>query len=225
MEKIFLDINGHSVYVEATGRGAPILLMNGLGGDPKILEKLRDNLPNNRVITFDPPGVGRSSDIKWPLKISNHAKVAASVLKELNLTNVTAFGVSWGGTVAQELAYQSPDLVSNLILVSTMPGPLLITKPSVLLNRYIKTMFGSKAEWMQVAAIFGWTSIGYLQNVSQPTLIVSGGEDDLVLPYNARLLHLLMPNAKLELFDDADHWLVVTKAEALASLMQDFINK
>jgi pimeloyl-ACP methyl ester carboxylesterase len=45
----------------------------------------------------------------------------------------------------------------------------------------------------------------YLQNIKQPTLIVSGNND--VVVYTVNSLHLVqhMPNAKLILYPDANH--------------------
>lgn len=185
-----LDIAGHSIHVEISGKGEPILLINGLGGDPKNLENIKSNLSDKQVIIYDPPGIGKSSDISWPLRISGHARIAAEVIKSLNINAVNAFGVSWGGAVVQELAYSAPDLVKKLILVSTMPGPILWTSPSTLVNRYVKMIIGSKADWMQIAAIAGWTSLPFLKKIQHSTLIISGTDDDLVLPYNAKLLKI-----------------------------------
>lgn len=223
METIKLDIDQHQIYVEKVGTGTPILLINGLGGNPKNLEKLRENLGNYQIITYDPPGVGKSSDLSWPIRISSHAKIASKVLDSLNIKTSVIFGVSWGGAVAQEMAFQNPSLVSHLVLVSTTPGPFLIVKPSVLSNRYIKMITSPKSEWMQIAAIFGWTSLNYLGKIQQPTLIVSGTGDDLVLPYNSRLLNWIIPNSELKLIED-NHWLVINNSDTLASMIHDFLN-
>jgi len=219
-----ITIENHSIYVETSGQGKPILMINGLGGDPKVLENIRRNLLDYQIITYDPPGVGKSSDIFWPLKMKDHAIIAHSVLETFGIERATIFGVSWGGAVAQEIAVNHPEVIHKLILVSTMPGPFLITSPSVLFNRYIKTLTGTKTEWLQIGSLLSWSSLFKLGNINSPTLILNGTDDSLVLPYNAYLLNLLIPNSTLKLIEDQDHWLVVNGADEISSMINNFID-
>lgn len=223
IESTTLDINGHTIHVEMSGSGKPLMLINGLGGDPNNFGRLRASLDGFRTIIYDPPGVGRSSDVSCPIRIPCHARIAGEVLKQLGIESASVLGVSWGGAVAQELARQEADLVSKLVLVSTTPGPMLLVSPRVLLERSVKLAVGTKAEWMQTLGILGWTSLCYLPTIQQSTLVVSGSSDSLVLPYNARLLHTMLPNSELRLIENEGHWLIVNRAETLARMIKDFI--
>lgn len=223
IESTTLDIDGHTIHVEMSGSGKPLMLINGLGGDPNNFGRLRASLSGFKIIVYDPPGIGRSSDVSCPIRIPDHAKIAGHILKQLGIESACILGVSWGGAVAQELARQESDLVSKLILVSTTPGPILLVSPKVLLERSIKLAVGTKAEWMQTLGIVGWTSLCYLPTIQQQTLVVSGSSDSLVLPYNARLLHRMIPNSELRLMENEGHWLIVNKAETLARMIEEFI--
>ncbi len=55
--------------------------------------------------------------------------------------------------------------------------------------------------YLQLAAIFGWTSLPWLFTLGQPTLVMAGGDDPLVPTINARILQSLIPNSRLEIVD------------------------
>ena len=50
------------------------------------------------------------------------ADVYASLVRSLELEKVSVLGLSFGGAVAQQLAYQSPGMVERLVLCGTGPG-------------------------------------------------------------------------------------------------------
>ena len=61
----------------------------------------------------------------------------------------------------------------------------------------------------QLYAILGWSSLPWLRRITQPTLIISGGEDPLVPRVNARMLACLIPRAELKLISEGGHlWLL-----------------
>ena len=47
----------------------------------------------------------------------------------------------------------------------------------------------------QLLGLVGWTSIHWLSRIRQPTLILSGADDPIVPPINARIMSKLIPNS------------------------------
>jgi poly(3-hydroxyoctanoate) depolymerase len=78
--------------------------------------------PDRRIITFDAPGTGHSSAPTYPISIARLAQVAVSVLDNRGVPWADVVGFSYGGAVAQQLAYDYPDRVRRLVLAATTCG-------------------------------------------------------------------------------------------------------
>ena len=118
----FVDISGRRVRVRVRGKGEPLLLINGLGANVAMWAPLLEHLDDRQVISFDAPGTGLSQAPSLPYRINQVADVARRVLDEVGVARADVLGYSLGGAVAQQLAYQEPDRVRRLILVSTSCG-------------------------------------------------------------------------------------------------------
>ncbi len=116
------------------GTSTPLLLMNGIGINLEALQPFVDALdPAIEVIRFDVPGTGGSPAPLIPQRFSAHARLVAKMLDQLGYQQVDVLGVSWGGALAQQFAFQYPDRCRRLILVSTGTGALMVPgHPSVL---------------------------------------------------------------------------------------------
>jgi poly(3-hydroxyoctanoate) depolymerase len=76
----------------------------------------------------------------------------------------------------------------------------------------------------QLYAALGWTSIHWLHTLRQPTLILSGTDDPIVPAVNARIMHRLIPDARLHLVDDG-HLALLTSARTLAPIVEQFLRE
>ena len=104
----------------AAGR-PPLLLCNGIGAPIEMWPPFRDPL-GRPTIAFDAPGVGESSVPLIPPAMNGVAKMVLGLLDHLDVGEVDVLGVSWGGALAQELAYRGGDRVRRLVLCATMAG-------------------------------------------------------------------------------------------------------
>ena len=71
---------------------------------------------------------------------------------------------------------------------------------------------------MQQLALAGWTSLPWLWRLRQPTLILAGTRDPLIHVANAKLMHRLIPNSRLQLVDDG-HLFLLTSREVVADII------
>jgi 3-oxoadipate enol-lactonase len=76
-----------------------------------------------RVVSFDPLGVGRSSDVPLWYTTRDMAGDAAQVLDHLGIASAHVFGLSLGGMVASYVALDFTARVRSLVLASTIPEP------------------------------------------------------------------------------------------------------
>ena len=113
----------------------PLLFFNGIGANIELVQPFLDALRGPEAIVFDVPGVGGSPAPKLPYRPSTLARLSARLLDQLGHAQVDVIGVSWGGALAQQFAFQQSKRCRRLVLAATSPGHLMVLgKPSVLLK-------------------------------------------------------------------------------------------
>ena len=109
------------------GTQTPLLLMNGLGARLEVFQSFIDELdPSLEVISFDVPGMGDSPAPVIPYHLTSLACLVASMLDKLGYKQVDVLGLSWGGWLAQQFAFQYSMRCRRLILACTGPGTLMV---------------------------------------------------------------------------------------------------
>jgi poly(3-hydroxyalkanoate) depolymerase len=123
------------------GTGIPLVLCNGIGASLEVLDPFVAQLdPDTTVVRLDVPGTGGSPDSTVPYGFPYLAAVLGRLLKKVGVLGglggspqVDILGLSWGGALAQQFAFQNPRRCRRLILVSTATGSVMIPgKPAVL---------------------------------------------------------------------------------------------
>lgn len=125
VETLFVEAGGVRYAYRSIGKGGgpPLVMLNRFRGtmdewDPAFIDALA---ANRRVILFDNVGVARSSGAASP-RLTGWADGAAAFIAALGFREVDVFGFSFGGLVAQELAYRRPDLVRRLVIAGSGAG-------------------------------------------------------------------------------------------------------
>jgi poly(3-hydroxyalkanoate) depolymerase len=109
------------------GRRPPLVLANGIGANLELLQPFVDALdPAIGVIRFDVPGVGGSPLPARPYRLPGLARLLGRMLHQLGYPRVDMLGISWGGGLAQQFAFQNPRRCRKLVLVSTATGALMV---------------------------------------------------------------------------------------------------
>jgi pimeloyl-ACP methyl ester carboxylesterase len=115
--------NGLEIAYERVGEGPPLVLAHGAAVDSRMwrpqLAALADEFT---VVAWDEPGAGRSSGVPPEFTLADYANCLAALIGALDLGPAHVAGLSWGGTVAQELYRHHPELVATLLLVDTYAG-------------------------------------------------------------------------------------------------------
>jgi poly(3-hydroxyalkanoate) depolymerase len=102
-------------------------LCNGIGASLDLLQPFVDEVdPRIEVVRFDVPGVGGSPAPKLPYSFALLACFVGRLLDELGYDRFDALGISWGGGLAQQLAFQYPRRCRRLVLASTGTGMLMV---------------------------------------------------------------------------------------------------
>ena len=125
-----LRIRGLRIHAQVCGEGEPLLLYSGIFGEVRLWERLLPHLDGFQAIAFDPPGIGRSQRPSYPLSMWSLAHMGTAVLDEFGIESAHVLGASFGGAVAQQMAFSHPRRVRRLVLASTsfggfaMPGSM-----------------------------------------------------------------------------------------------------
>jgi poly(3-hydroxyalkanoate) depolymerase len=238
----------------------PLLLLNGIGVSLEVFQPFVDELdPGIEVIRFDVPGIGGSPRSIMPYRFSTLAYWITQMLDQFGYKQADVLGISWGGGLAQQFAFQYPQRCRRLILVSTSTGALAFPgRPSVLAKmatprRYqdptymaeiAPDIYGGDLQsnpefvrhlshathsteplsyFYQLMAAAGWTSVPWLKLLRQPTLILAGDDDPIVPTINAKIMHNLIPNSKLYIYNGG-HLGLLTHAKELMALIEEFLS-
>jgi pimeloyl-ACP methyl ester carboxylesterase len=116
----YVAANGVNYWFEIHGKGEPLVLLHGglfsTGMFGPTLPKLAEN---RRVIGVDLLGHGRTALGDRKINPVEIGRDLAVVVQKLGLRQTDVMGYSFGGAAALQLAFQHPELVRRLVLVST----------------------------------------------------------------------------------------------------------
>lgn len=111
---------GLRVYYEIYGEGEPIVVMAGGLMDISTMAQTIGPLSRERqVIGIDLEGHGRTALRQTPMTHERNGDDVAAVLRHLNIAQADVAGYSHGGDAAIRMAVQHPEMVRNLIVIST----------------------------------------------------------------------------------------------------------
>ena len=164
-------------------RPRPILFFNGVGANIELMTPLADWFTDRDIITFDMPGVGKSPTAKFPYRPWQICNLANKLLDKYGFTTVDVMGVSWGGAMAQQFAFQCAKRTGRVILAATSMGMLMVPgDPSVLMKmasprRYIdkeymlanfRSLYGGDGAGSgdHAARLMPPSTMGYLQQLT-----------------------------------------------------------
>jgi poly(3-hydroxyalkanoate) depolymerase len=148
MQPHFTEIRGLKVrYAVVVGededKAFPLLICGGIGQSMESLTRLSKALTCRDVILFDAPGAGESEAPLKPLSMAGYGHVVMELLDFLGYDEVDVMGISWGGTLAQQLANAQPGRCRRLVLAITAPGGLTLMpgKPGLIFEMTVPTRY------------------------------------------------------------------------------------
>jgi len=113
-------IHGHRVAYRLAGDGPPILLIHGITASSVVWEEVGARLARHHtVLAPDLLGHGHSAKPRGDYSMGAFASGIRDLVLTLGLEPVTVVGHSLGGGVAMQFAYQFPERVGRLALVSS----------------------------------------------------------------------------------------------------------
>ncbi len=151
-----VTVHGRTMRVDVRpGRDdvPPLLMICGIGASLDAFDPLVAALDDDlTIVRFDVPGVGGSPTPLRPYGFQELAWLAAAMMRQLGYDRFDVLGYSWGGALAQQLAWQHRRRVRRLVLLCTGTGALMVPgEPRVLLRMLSPRRFGDPAYAAAVA--------------------------------------------------------------------------
>ena len=244
-----MRINNHQIYIETHGpdNGQPLVLLHhGLGSTTAW----RKQVPvlaeaGYQVIVYDRWGYGKS-DQRTHLTIpsfEDDLKDLEKLLAIQNLQPVTLIGHSDGGTIALYYAAQNPHKVNGLVTIAAhiylepkMEPDILTTRDAFESNerfrRGMRRDHGEKFEvvfynWFNswhTPKVLDWDMRPLLSQITCPTLVIQGEEDQHATPQHAQDIADSISDADLWLVPGAEHMLPQDNPEIFNARILAFLS-
>jgi pimeloyl-ACP methyl ester carboxylesterase len=104
------------------GKGAPLVLVHGVGGESGNWDEVAARLAGFRIIRPDLRGHGRSGPIRGPIRIEDLARDVTDVMDALGVERARIAGFSLGGMVVQSVALDARERVEKLAILGAVCG-------------------------------------------------------------------------------------------------------
>lgn len=245
-----LDINGHPICVEIAGPspGQPVVLLHHGLGAIRSWEKQIPVLAEAgyRVAAYDRWGHGNSGPREnWAMPdFRSDLADFTAILEYFDLAQPVLIGHSDGGKIAMYYAAEHPGKVVSLVLVSThiylepkmTPGILSVKhdfEHDPQFQEKLRRMHGENTEalfwgWFNGwhnPTIKDWDMRPLIGEITCPTLVVQGMQDEHATPQHARDIVAAVPNAELCLLPNAGHMVVQEAPDEFNEKMLQFLKR
>jgi aminoacrylate hydrolase len=165
------------IHYETVGTGDALLCITGLGGHGSFWRPVAALLANRyRVITFDHPGIGRSTK-DMEQRITLIARAALDVLDEENLVQAHVLGHSMGSLVAQTLALDHRDRCRKLVLSGGWASADRRFRDLFDLRRLMLRRLGTRA-YSALSRLGGYDAQWYEQHIASVSPLRFDGDDE-----------------------------------------------
>ncbi len=114
-----VTVLGHKIHYLEAGRGEPVILLHGMGGEgARWMPTVKAVATNWRAIAPDQIGFGQSDKPLTSYHSGVFAGFIAGFLKAIAVPRATFIGQSMGAAVALQLAVHHPEMVERLVLTN-----------------------------------------------------------------------------------------------------------
>ncbi|MDB5153315.1 MAG: alpha/beta hydrolase [Mucilaginibacter sp.] len=241
-ESGYAPVNGIKVYYEVFGEGKPIVLLHGAFYTIEMnwAQLIPELSKTRKVIAIELQGHGHTPYSDRKLDIVTLASDVAGVMDHLKVDSADVAGFSMGGSVAYQLAVQSPKRVKKLVIISSTyksSGWLPVInkgfegfKPEFFDKTPMKTAYDAvapdKTKWRkfveQMIAFAGDPfDVGdsNIAKITSPVLLISGDNDGLDKVELMKTYQLLGGGVSADLAPMPKSHLAIVPSQGHVSLM------
>jgi len=198
----YAPVNGIKVYYEVHGEGKPIVLLHGAFYTIEMnwAQLIPELSKTRKVIAIEMQGHGHTPFSDRKLDIATLASDVEGVMNYLRVDSADVAGFSMGGSVAYQLAVQSPKRVRKLVIISStyksngwlpvVSGGFKKFKPEFFDKTPMKAAYDAvapdKTKWAKfLEQMIAFARVSFnigdsnIAKIAAPVLIISGDNDGL----------------------------------------------
>jgi proline iminopeptidase len=235
MTEGWIAVNDVQLWVADAGEGHPVLLCNGGPGCCDYLGPVAEMIDDMaRVIRFEPRGCGQS-DPTGPYDVATTLADMDAIREAMGFERWLVGGHSAGAFLALAYALEFPERVTGLLYLSGA-GVQNDRQWHIAYHDALDTT----GEWapefdfppnLEVNRVGNESAREYcrdpyllrrIADIEAPMLAVCGGEDIRPSWPVEQLVHLI-PNAGIAMLPEAGHYLWLTHADSLRTVMRGFL--
>ena len=204
-----IEVNNIKIHYETFGKGKSIILLNPNSTNTNAMKFIANKLSKEyQVYLFDRRCCGKSEK-NCDLSYEESAKDVYEFINKLNINKPYLLGCSGGATVAMNVAINYSDSISKLICCSGVARNGIIEKPL-----YAKIMEkipyypGKKENEMFEKLNNDMKTLNKedFEKINVPTLIVNGGNKDIVPISEAKYISNNIKNSELLILENEGHF-------------------
>ena len=215
-----VEVNGVRLHYAVEGEGRPVLLVHGNAENHDLFDVEIGQLVRAGFRVFAPDSRGHGAN--EPLQEYHFDDMAEDMyqfIKAMNMDKPAFYGHSDGGIIGLLLEMKHPGTLG----VMAVSGVNLV--PEGIVPEFIEeyTQINEKEHDPLITLMLTEPHIDpeSLREISIPVL-VTAGENDLILPSETDRIYSNLPDAELVLVEGADHGSYIVESEIMGNLLLDF---
>ncbi|PZP49732.1 MAG: alpha/beta hydrolase [Pseudopedobacter saltans] len=213
----YYDIRGIKLYVETYGKGQPLVLLHGNGGNIASMSAIIPYFSKDyQVIAIDSRAQGKSVDNQDSLSFEMMADDVSALLDKMKISKADYIGWSDGGIIALIMALRHPQKVGKIAATganiwpdsTAFAGNLWLDGKAYHDSvQYIpKKTIKDKNDWklFQLDWLQPNISLEELHTIQKPTMIIAGDQDLIRLEHTITIFRNI-PKAQLWIVPHSSH--------------------
>jgi pimeloyl-ACP methyl ester carboxylesterase len=242
----------YSLHCEKGTGNPPLILVHGAGGTRLYWPPEIRRLPAYCVYALDLPGHGKSSHSDGHQTIGEYSDILIEWMEVVHLRRAVIVGHSMGGAIALSMAIQHPDRVIALGLISSgarlrvnpnllayaadittymRAADLLVSysfcphTPKRLVELASKRMLETRQSVFSgdLQACDKFDIMDRVADITQPTLVLCGADDQMTPVRYAQFLASGIPHASLVVVPNAAHMVMLEQPSVVADNLLNFL--
>lgn len=236
----YIQINGAKIYYEEYGKGKPMFLIHGNGGDIKSMGNQIDYFKTKyRVIIADNRGQGKSELKTDSFTYDQISKDWEELANYLKLDSLDIIGWSDGGIIGLKMGISGKTKINKIVAMGAnlRPDSTAVSSWAVKDLVKVKEMIDKKIKdkdtsenWNLQKQLLGLLkdqpniSTKDLSKIKAKVLVMAGDKDIIKNEHSVEIFENI-PNAQLCIIPGETHFVPASNPELFNALVNNFLSK